>query len=298
MSLPEVSVIITNFNRDEELQKAVRSVLEQKEVSTELIIVDDASTNPPVELYARLAQAGHKLLFSKSRQGPGPCRNWGASLAEGRYIALLDSDDYWLPTKLSLQLQSLKTSKMRIGQVEEVWILNGTRINPPKVHRWEAGDLFQRSLKAVCISPSSVMLEKRLYQEHEGFDKEFFVCEDYELWLRITAKEKVDLVSQALTIKFGGHKDQLSRALPAMDRFRLLAMAKGLNSQAFVNRYPLVQNEIYRKAEIVAKGALKRGFQEAIERCQHIIRLTQAMDWVELENSCRSLCALWPLKPA
>ena len=179
---PEVSVIIPNYDRHGEMERAVDSVLSQEGVELELLVVDDASGSPPLSLYERLEELGHRVLRGRSRRGPGLCRNRAAEVAQGEYLALLDSDDYWLPGKLSRQLASLRSSGLRIGQVEEIWIRKGVRVNPLKVHRMEAGDLFERSLRAVCVSPSSVLLERSLFLELGGFDEELFVCEDYDLW--------------------------------------------------------------------------------------------------------------------
>lgn len=297
MSCPDVSVIITNFERHEPFQRALTSVLAQKDVSFEVFVVDDASSHPPQSSYQHLQNLGHHLLVSPQRQGPGPCRNWAAKLARGRYLALLDSDDCWLPTKLFRQLTSLKATGFRLGQVGETWIRCGRQITPPKIHRPQAGDLLERSLKAVAISPSSVMLERELYLEHGGFDPEFYVCEDYEFWLRLTAQEPVDLVAEPLTIKYGGHDDQLSRALPAMDRFRLLALAKGLQNGLFQHRAPQAQHEFLRKAEILCLGAIKRQHREAQALCNEATALAKQSDWPQLIKVCRQLLDLWPTKP-
>lgn len=290
-------MIIPNFNRDVSLGKAVESVLSQQEAPFELIVVDDASDSPPTALYQRLRQSGHRVLTQPSRQGPGPCRNRGAREARGRYLAMLDSDDHWLPGKLARQWESLRGSGRRIGQVVELWYRDGVRVEPLKQHRIEGGDLYQRSLRAVCVSPSSVMLERDLFFEMGGFDPELFVCEDYDLWLRVAAREQFDLVEQPLVVKLGGHADQLSKALPAMDRFRIRALAKGLNCGAFGFRWQAARDELVRKATILEKGSRKRSNLGAVQACSQLREAAVAERWDEAVGLSGTLLHLWPTTP-
>lgn len=297
MSVPEISVIIPNFNRHEPMERAVESVLAQRGVDFELLVVDDASEHPPRELYRRVEEAGHRVLRETTRLGPGPSRNRGAKAARGRYLALLDSDDHWLPEKLSRQLASLRVSGLRIGQTEEIWYRNGVRVRPLKAHRAEGGDLYERSLRAICVSPSAVLLERELFWEMGGFDPELFVCEDYDLWLRIAAKERFDVLREPLVVKYGGHHDQLSKALPVMDRFRLRALAKGLEGGAFGPRWEAARRELVCKAEILAAGALKREMAAAVELSRALCRAAERGTWGEASALSRQLLLLWPTAP-
>lgn len=293
---PEVSVIIPNYDRHSEMERAVDSVLAQEGVEFELLVVDDASSGPPLSLYERVEALGHRVLRGECRRGPGPCRNRAAELAGGEYLALLDSDDYWLPGKLSRQLESLRSSGLRIGQVEEIWIRDGVRVNPLKVHRMEAGDLFERSLRAVCVSPSSVLLERSLFFELGGFDEELFVCEDYDLWLRAAVGERFHLLSEALVVKHGGHADQLSRALPAMDRFRIRSLLKGLRSGLFGERSTLASEEAIRKTQIMLTGAEKRGEREVASLCRALIASCRSRDWESCWRLSGELLEFWPAR--
>jgi glycosyltransferase involved in cell wall biosynthesis len=297
VSAPEVTVIIPNYNRHDVMQRAVESVLGQTGIEFELVVVDDASVTPPEALYQRVREAGHRVLVSPRRQGPGPCRNWGAREGRGRYLALLDSDDIWLPGKLARQWESLRQSAYRIGQVGEIWYRNGVRVDPLKAHRIEGGDLFSRSLRTVCVSPSSVMLERELFLAMGGFDPELFVCEDYDLWLRVAAHELFDVVTEPLVVKYGGHADQLSKALPAMDRFRLRGLAKGLKSRAFGSRWPAVRDELLHKAGILEKGSHKYGHVGAQALCRRLREAAEKGRFEEADTLSAELLRQWPTAP-
>jgi len=273
---PEVSVIIPAYNRAELLERAVDSVLSQREVGFELLLVDDASERPAEALYRRVEEGGHQVLRLERNCGPGAARNAGAALARGEWLAFLDSDDYWLPAKLARHLESLRASGLSIGQAEEIWYRNGRRVTPPKPHRIQGGDLFARSLKAVCVSCSTVMLTRELFQAFGGFDEELFVCEDYDLWLRVSAKERFEFCPEPLVVKHGGHPDQLSKVFPAMDRFRILSLLKGLVDGAFKGREEAVLSELFRKLNILSKGAAKRGKEETVQLCERIAELVSS----------------------
>lgn len=292
-----VSVIIPNYNRHSEMERAVDSVLSQEEVEFELLLVDDASTDPPSQLYERVEGMGHRVLRSPARRGPGPARNWGAEQAQGEYLALLDSDDAWLPGKLARQLGGLRASGLRVSQVEEIWFRNGVQVKPLKAHRPSAGDLFEQSLRAICVSQSSVLVERSLYEELGGFDEELFVCEDYDLWLRAAVSEQFHLLPEALVVKYGGHEDQLSRVLPAMDRFRLRSLLKGLRSGLFGQRSHLAADEAVRKTSIMQAGAEKRGETAVAELCQELKLACQSEDWEAGWTITGQLLHQWAICP-
>lgn len=292
-----VSVIIPNYNRHFEMERAVDSVLSQQGVEFELLLVDDASTDPPLDLYERVEGLGHRVLRSPTRRGPGPARNWGAEQAQGEYLALLDSDDAWLPGKLSRQLEGLRASGLRVSQVEEIWFRNSVQVKPLKAHRPAAGDLFEQSLKAICVSQSSVLLQRSLFEELGGFDEELFVCEDYDLWLRAAVGEQFHLLPEALVVKYGGHEDQLSRVLPAMDRFRLRSLLKGLRSGLFGERSALASEEAVRKTAIMQAGAEKRGETSVAELCQELKLACQSEDWEAGLDITGRLLNQWALCP-
>ena len=295
-----VSVVMPVYNRRGVIARAVQSVLLQEGVDFELILVDDASPDPDEELYQEVLRLGHQVLRRSENRGPGAARNAGVEQASGEWLAFLDSDDHWLPGKLYHHLQSLEHSGLTIGQTDEIWYRDGQRVSPPKAHRIGGGDLFARSLRAVCVSSSTVMLKRRLFEEMGGFDESLFVCEDYDLWLRAAAREHFDYCTEALVVKFGGHQDQLSRALPAMDRFRILAILKALQRGEFSRnkeQETMAVFELKRKLRILNKGSAKRGLDEVIELCTQIHSLLEGSHYNEALEQARKLAKQWPMRP-
>ncbi|MGE5220591.1 MAG: glycosyltransferase family 2 protein [Chloroflexota bacterium] len=255
---PLVSVIIPTFNRWPMVGEAVESVLAQSFTDHELIVVDDGSTDDTAKKLARL---GTKLkLFIAPRKGVSAARNFGVSRSSGRYLALLDSDDLWRPAKLARQTAFMELHReYQICQTEEIWIRNGARVNPKAVHQKPSGDIFARSLDRCLVSPSAVMMTRRLFDRRGGFDESLPVCEDYDLWLRIAVEHEVPLIPEPLVIKRGGHADQLSRSQWGMDRYRVQALAKLLRGGLAGAQRTAAIAALRRKVRVLAHGARKRG---------------------------------------
>ncbi len=240
------------------VREAIESVLAQTYRFFELIVVDDGSTDDTAN---RLAEFGsHLCLIEQPRKGVSAARNRGASIACGHYLAFLDSDDLWLPEKLSIQTAFMEDHpKIEICQTDEIWIRRGIRVNPRAKHRKPSGDIFRRSLDLCLVSPSAVMMTRELFNRNGGFDENLPVCEDYDLWLRIATRHSVPLISQALIIKRGGHDDQLSHSLWGMDRYRVAALAKLLRTDLSGERRQWAMDTLRRKVAILSHGARKRG---------------------------------------
>ncbi|PID40202.1 MAG: glycosyl transferase [Proteobacteria bacterium] len=268
-SAPLVSVILPTYNRDWSLGEAIASVLAQNYPRIELIVVDDGSTDGTPDL---LAAYGDRLRrIRQENRGVSAARNTGIRHSTGDLIALLDSDDTWLPDKLSAQVAYLNAYPTAlICQTEEIWIRNGVRVNPGKRHRKEAGMIFERSLALCLISPSAVMLRRSLLDEVGLFDESLPACEDYDLWLRITCKHPVHLIDTPLIVKHGGHVDQLSR-MPELDKYRIRAIARLLDDGHLTpSQRAAAIVMLKKKCTIYAQGCRKR---ERLEDAGHYERL-------------------------
>jgi len=258
----KVSVIIPTYNRAYFLKEAIDSVLAQTYKDYELIVVDDGSEDETAQI---VKQYQNKLRYIFiPHQGVSRARNIGIQEAKGELIAFLDSDDLWLPQKIEMQVTFFTSHpEALVCQTEEIWIRNGLRVNPKKYHLKPSGMIFAPSLKRCLISPSAVMMRKRLFDEVGLFDETMPACEDYDLWLRVTAKYPVYLLPQALVIKRGGHPDQLSRVIPSLDKWRIKAIIKLLESKVLTQKqYLLAIEELNRKCQIYGQGCLKRGKEE------------------------------------
>ncbi|MDF1816225.1 MAG: glycosyltransferase family A protein [Verrucomicrobiales bacterium] len=264
-----VLVVIPAYNRPDQLKRAVTSVLQQRYRDFSLVVVDDASTEDIGECEALVRENGHDWLRLSANVGPALARNKGAEGRVFQWVAFLDSDDIWLPDKLESQIAwCADNPAFRISQVRESWFRNGESFAKPPHLEQTGGDIFRDCVERCAIGPSCVMIRHDLWQESGGFDARFRVCEDYELWLRVASRDAVGLVEgPALVEKYGGHDDQLSVLVPALDRFRFAALALFLNRAQGLSpqNRDVVHSGLTKRAKILAKGAARRGRQEWLD---------------------------------
>ena len=261
--MPEVSVIIPTYNRCERVVRAVQSVLDQSFKDLEIVVVDDGSTD---DTEAHLVPYGTSIKYIRhpANRGVSAARNKGIENSSGRWIAFLDSDDYWLKEKLHLQMEFLRQTPDAVAcQTEEIWIRGGKRVNPKKIHKKPPGEIFQRSLRRCLVSPSSVILKRSVFDEVGFFDETLEAAEDYDLWLRISCKHPIHLIDRDLVVKEGGHEDQLSRKQIGIDRFRIRAIAKLINSGVLSSdQATAALEELAIKCRIYGNGCMRRGRQQ------------------------------------
>ena len=270
---PLVSVIIPTYNRGWILKEAIDSVLAQDFKDFELIVVDDGSTDNTQGILNSYKE--DIIVLHQGNKGVSAARNRGITSASGRFIAFLDSDDLWLPGKLSIQVDFFNANPdALICQTEEIWLRNGTRVNPKKRHKKLSGDIFEHSLYLCLVSPSAVMMKRSLFEKTGMFDESLPACEDYDMWLRVSCRYPVCLIDTPLIIKIGGHDDQLSRS-SGLDRYRIQSLKKIIESNFLTEEQETAAiKALKEKCAIYANGCLKRG------------RKDKALYYNDLAESC------------
>lgn len=198
---PLVSVIIPTYNRAELVVQAVESVLNQTYRKMEIIVVDDGSTDNTREVL-REYEEEIEYIYQNRRSERSKARNDGFRHSKGDYIAFLDSDDLWLPTKIEKQVQVLD-EKPDVGLVYagvEFVDMNG---NPyPGKICWDALERKRQSLYEdlmtdnIIGAPSTVMVRRFCLSKVGLFDESMVTCEDLDLWRRLAQHcefHKIDL---------------------------------------------------------------------------------------------------------
>ena len=259
---PKVSVIVPTYNRADRLERALNSIVSQTYQDFELIVVDDGSTDKTSQLMKSFPKA--QYFYIKKNSGVSKARNVGLAFAKGELICFLDSDDLWKEKKIQIQSLWLENNKdSQICYTDEIWVRNGVRVNPMNRHRKYSGDIFRHCLGLCIVSPSSVMIRAKLFDEIGNFDESLPACEDYDLWLRIASKYAFHFIEEPLIIKYGGHSDQLSRKYWGMDRFRVVALKKLLDQNSLdKEKLKLTRSVFLEKCSILIKGFEKRGKKE------------------------------------
>ena len=256
---PEITVVVPVYNREKTIERAVDSILAQSFPPEEIIVVDDSSTDKTGDI---LGNYGNEItcIQLEKNSGPSRARNEGIKRAHTDWIAFMDSDDCWKKEKLKNQVEFLRRYPFnQIMQSEEIWMRNGVRVNPRKYHKKPEGWIWKPSLERCLVSPSAVLIRKSLLQYYGNFDESLPVCEDYDLWLKISRHNPVGLDPDLSVVKYGGHDDQLSGKYHSMDSFRV----KSLYGQLENEQQPFFHGELVRvlekKLNILIDGCEKRG---------------------------------------
>lgn len=268
----KVSVIIPTFNRFSLISRAIDSVLNQTIKPFEIIVVDDGSSDN-TSTFIKNNYKSVKLIKQKNL-GVSKARNVGIKNSSGDWIALLDSDDEWKKNKLEVQIKSLSEyDYYSVCHTNEIWIRNGIRVNQKKRHQKYGGDIFDKCLDICRISPSSIIFKKNIINDVGWFDESLSICEDYDLWLRITANFKILFIDKPLVIKYGGHSDQLSKSVNGIEAYRIKSLENLLSNTKLIKDYKLLTIKmLITKLGIYKKGLLKRHKTNELLKINHKIK--------------------------
>ena len=268
----KISVVIPTYNRIALVERAIDSVLRQSIKPFDIIVVDDGSDDGTSEMIKKKYRSIN--LVQQQNSGVSAARNNGIKHAKGDWIALLDSDDEWTEKKLENQVNRLiKNPDYHFCHTNEIWIRNGVRVNQKKRHQKYGGYIFDKCLDICRISPSSTLFKKNILEHVGWFDTQLPVCEDYDLWLRITADYKILFVDEPLIIKYGGHTDQLSQSVEGIELFRIKSLENLLaNTELSPQKKNLAITMIIKKLNIYLNGLIKRKKQTEAEQVKEKIK--------------------------
>lgn len=216
MSRPDVSVVIPTRDRAGLLPMAIGSALAQRGVAVEVIVVDDASTDATCELVRSVADSRVRSVRQSHPQGVAVARNAGLALASGEWVAFLDDDDLWAPTKLARQLEALGRSKAVWSCCGAVVVDAGLR--PLRVQRAlpEVVEHLGR-WNAVPGGGSGVVARRSVLNSLEGFDPALAILADWDMWLRLAAAAPMVSVAAPL-VAYRLHDGSLTHRLRGIRR--------------------------------------------------------------------------------
>lgn len=184
--MTSVSVVIPTRNRSRLLATTLTSVLWQRTVDLEVVVVEDASTDDTAEMVAGLGDPRVTLVRRDAPRGPSTARNEGAERTGGEWLAFCDDDDLWAPQKLAAQVRAVEESArdwVYVGSVNVGGALEAISGRPPP--RPEDVVAAVPRYNAVPGGGSNVMVRRTLFADVGAFDERFPPCEDWELWIRV-----------------------------------------------------------------------------------------------------------------
>ncbi len=261
-----ISVIIPTYNRSDFLDSAVQSVVDQTFPCSELVIIDDGSNDDTGIKVKKLTHRLHipvKYYFQENR-GAAAARNTGIKMASSDFLCFLDSDDRYMPEKLSLQITAMQQNDHLISHTREIWFRREKLLNQKRKHQPRDGYIFRECLDMCAVGMSTVMVRRSLFDKYGYFDETLPCCEDYDFWLRVSVNEEFFLVPKQLTIKNGGRDDQLSVIYrEGMDKYRIRSIVNLLAHYSLTtSQQNIALQELKRKCDIYGKGCLKHGKKE------------------------------------
>lgn len=236
MQTPLVSVVIPTFNCADFIDTTLKSALAQHGITTEIIVVDDGSTD---ETISRVKAYGDRVrLVQQANQGSAVARNRGIAEARADHIAFLDADDYWHPEKLAKQWALVEAGARLVCSQFSLWhagpkgtfedpaahLANCQRngqVSPVVPDGWIYVDL----LLDCIVWTTTVLAEKQLLEQVGGFDTSLRKGQDYDLWLKLSQAAPWQSVKESLAL-YRMHDESITRRLnPQNFEYQILTSA-------------------------------------------------------------------------
>ncbi len=200
--MTKVSVIIPTYNRKDYLKEALDSVLRQSFKDFEIIVIDDGSNDGTSELIQEEYGSSIRYYWQEN-QGESAARNRGLEIAQGEYIAFLDSDDRWLKEKLTKQVIYLNENPIPGMVFSQAWIIDktGKRIksDPWGIELNNDGiELESLVFNNKISGPSSTLIRRSVIDKVGEFDSNIRYGEDWDLWLRIAKLYDIAFIEEPL----------------------------------------------------------------------------------------------------
>lgn len=211
MKSPIVSVIIPTFNYDKFIGEALKSVFEQTLKDFEIIVIDDGSTDNTKEI---VESFGEKVrYFYQPRKGPASARNKGIRESKGVFVAFLDADDVWLPTKLEKQV-NLFGDNPRLGMaLTDNFLFDEAGIYRDYVNKKRyllTGDVVANIFINSGVVTPTVMVRRDVFDKVGLFEENLYIAEDDNMWIRIAVEYEVGIVDESLA-KIRDHRGRTMR---------------------------------------------------------------------------------------
>lgn len=202
MSQELVTAIITTHNRLNLLKRAIDSVFAQTYNNIELIVVDDASTDGTSK-YCVQQPLQYIFISKEESKGGNYARNLGIRAAKGKYVAFLDDDDYWLPTKIEKQVALIESKDCELVHCgRKLEIVKGDKViyrdllpNP-----LDYGDMHKKILLTICTTTTNILAKRDALFEVGLFDENLRFWQEYELTIRLAQRKPFYFVNEVLSV--------------------------------------------------------------------------------------------------
>jgi glycosyltransferase involved in cell wall biosynthesis len=230
MSPPTVCVVIPAYNSEATLLRALDSVAAQTHVPSEILVVDDASSDATPSLAKDYSRAAINVVSMQTNVGASGARNQGIKMASADLIAFLDADDEWLPTKLEKQINLILANQNSTFCSCGSSLISPDGLDLGDIYRGQAvttgAEAWKALLKDNYVTTPSVLVWRKHLLALEGFDESLKIAEDQDMWIRLAARGGLSYVSEMLvrvherrsSLSGGSFNEQMTYTLPMIER--------------------------------------------------------------------------------
>jgi glycosyltransferase involved in cell wall biosynthesis len=213
MTPPLFSVVIPAYNAAKTLGDTVKSVFEQTVQDFEIVIVNDGSKDETLATAELIAASDSRIrVVSQSNGGASAARNTGIKAATGKYVAMLDADDLWLPHKLERQLAFLKTDKKVTAVQSGVYLVNNDLEVLSVRTCFESKDALLETLLFQNLPGlmSTLVVERSVFERIGYLDTKLIILEDWELAIRLSRYCNLKSIKEPLALyrQFPGNRSK------------------------------------------------------------------------------------------
>ena len=229
MTLPTICVVIPAYNSEATLLRALDSVAAQTLCPSQILVVDDASSDATHALAAAYRGRPVEVISLRTNVGASGARNRGIRAASADLVAFLDADDEWLPTKLEKQAHLLVSSQNSTFCSCGSSLIAPDGKNLGDIYRGQAvttgPDAWKALLKDNYVTTPSVLVWRRHLLTLGGFDETLKIAEDQDMWIRLAERGGLSYVPESLvrvherrsSLSGGSFDDQMTYTLPMIE---------------------------------------------------------------------------------
>ena len=209
---PLISVVIPCYNSENFIRESIESVLNQTYKNIEIIVIDDGSEDSTLSILQGFS--GFITILSQNNAGAGSARNAGLNASKGEYVAFLDSDDYWEPDKIKIQLNQMQRENLDLiycGGKKIEKNSQETVLSPQ--FRGNCYEYFLRypTTAIILLGCSSALFRKSILVSSGYFDPSFKgAAEDWDFFRRLCKYAKVGYVNESL-VGYRIHENNVSK---------------------------------------------------------------------------------------
>ncbi|WP_414566581.1 MULTISPECIES: glycosyltransferase family 2 protein [unclassified Anabaena] len=208
--MPKVSVVIPAYNAMTYLPKTLESVLRQTFTDFEVLIINDGSSDCILDWSASVTDQRVKVI-SQENQGLSGARNTGIAQAQGEYIAFLDADDLWAPTKLEKQVRCFEDNPS-VGLVHN-WTILIDETDKPTGEQWSPhleGNIWEQIIVINSVSSGAAIVRRCCFETIGVFARDLSGTADWDMWIRIAYRYPFAVIKEPLTL-YRQHSQNMSK---------------------------------------------------------------------------------------